>query len=119
MLKRDAAIHLSTGQFDEASEFLSKEVKWNIINDQELNGYNEVQAHFKQINQYFNSVVTHFEVHDVIETTDRIVVIGTAEFYKENKILNIIEACDIYWFEADKIVELKSYCIPLDNNRIE
>lgn len=114
MLKKDIAFLLSTGKFSEASSYLSKEVKWNIVNDQELNGFIEVQRYFESVSEYFDTVVTNFKVDEVIENKDKVVVVGTAEFYKDDKLLNVIEACDVYLFENNKVKELKSFCILLD-----
>lgn len=114
MLKKDIAFLLSTGKFSEASSYLSKEVKWNIVNDQELNGFIEVQRYFESVSEYFDTVVTNFKVDEVIENKDKVVVVGTAEFYKDDKLLNVIEACDVYLFENNKVKELKSFCISLD-----
>ncbi|MBZ8172194.1 hypothetical protein FOG26_03255 [Staphylococcus cohnii] len=119
MLKKDIASLLSMGKFYEASSYLSKEVKWNIVNDIELNGFTEVERYFESVSEYFDTVVTNFVIDEVIENKDKVVVVGTAEFYRDAKLLNVIEACDVYLFENNKVKELKSFCIPLDkfNNK--
>lgn len=114
MLKKDIASLLSMGKFYETSSYISKEVKWNIVNDKELNGFTEVKKHFESVSKYFDTVVTKFKVDEVIESKDRVVVVGTAEFYNDTQLLNVIEACDVYLFENNKVKELTSFCIPLD-----
>ncbi|MCA2500908.1 hypothetical protein [Staphylococcus xylosus] len=44
----------------------------------------------------------------------KVKVIGTAKFNKNNELLNVVEACKVYIFEVNKVIELKLYCIPLD-----
>ena len=47
MLKKDVAVSLSIGKFDEAHSYLSEDVKWNIVNDRVLNGFDKVEEYFK------------------------------------------------------------------------
>lgn len=119
MLKKDVAVSLSIGKFDEAHSYLSEDVKWNIVNDRVLNGFDKVEEYFKPISKYFDSVTTNFSVDEVIETEEKVVILGTAVFYKNDEKINIIEACDVYFFDGNKVVELKSYCIPLDKEKWE
>jgi len=106
---------LSTGNFQTALSSLADDVRWNIIDEQILNGIDEVEAYFKSVREYFDSVTTDFKVNEVIETEDKVVVIGTAEFYRDDALINVIEACDVYLFENNKVTDLKSYCIPMKN----
>lgn len=115
IFKKDAAVLLSTGKFQEAHSSLADDVRWNIIDEKTLNGIDEVETYFKSVGKYFQSVTTDFKVNEVIETEDKVVVIGTAEFYRDNALINVIEACDVYLFENNKVTDLKSYCIPLKN----
>ncbi|WP_462421925.1 nuclear transport factor 2 family protein [Salinicoccus sp. Marseille-QA3877] len=115
ILKKDAAILLSTGKFHEGYSSLSDDVRWNIIDEKTLSGIDEVETYFKSVGEYFQSVTTDFKVNEVIETEDKVVVIGTGEFYRDDALINVIEACDVYIFENNKVTDLKSYCIPLKN----
>lgn len=117
MLKRDVAVLLSLGKFDEAHGYLSDHVKWDIVNERSLNGIDEVEEYFKSVSKYFESVTTNFSIDEVIETNEKVVVIGTAEFHKNYEKINVIRSCDVYFFDGNKVGELKSYCIPLDKEK--
>ncbi len=117
MLKKEVAVLLSTGKFDEAHTYLSEDVEWNIINDRIMSSYDEVARFFKPVSEYFDSMTTDFSVTEVIETDDKVVVAGTAKFFKDDEAVNVIEACDVYTFDDEKVVGLKSYCIPLDRDK--
>ncbi|MGM8365458.1 hypothetical protein ACLIBG_08220, partial [Virgibacillus sp. W0181] len=74
----------------------------------------EVEDYFNPVCEYFESVTTNFSVDEIIETGEKVVIVGTAEFYKNDEMVNVIEACDVYFFNDNTVVELKSYCISLD-----
>lgn len=116
MLNVDVAILMSTGNLDKVKSHLSYDVKWIIVNDRELNGYEEVLDYFEPVKAYFDSVEVNFRVNDVIASQEKVVVVGIAEFYNDNQLKTVIEACDVYTFKENKVSELKSFCITLDKN---
>lgn len=118
MLKKDIAVLLSTGKFDEGYPHLSEHIRWDIVNDRVFNGLDEVKKYFDSVSAYFESVSTDFKVDEVIESENKVVVTGTAVFSKDNKRVNEIEACDVYSFKNDKVTSIKPFCIPLDKEKM-
>ncbi|MGB5820758.1 MAG: nuclear transport factor 2 family protein [Saonia sp.] len=110
--QKEIAIAFSNGEFEKTYPFLSKDIVWEIVGENTFKGKENVITNCKQTTEYFNSVETIFNTEDVVTSSDRMIVRGTAEFKKEGKRVNFIKACDVYEFDdEDKIVNIYSYCI--------
>lgn len=49
----------------------------------------------------------------MIESDSTVVIEGTGNFYRDNKNISTIEACDVYTFKNEKLVSVKSYCVKI------
>ena len=102
----------SMGNFTFVFPYLSDEVEWKIIGENFFKGKSDVISNCKQTAKYFNSVETNFNIIDTISTENRVVVIGTAEFLRDGKRINLVQASDIYQFNNNGMIEkIYSYCI--------
>ena len=111
--KKEIAEFFSNGKFNKTTEYLSEEIVWNVVGENIFDGKKAVTENCEQTAEYFKSVETDFKTDKIIETDNKVIVIGTAEFKRDGKRLNFISACDIYEFnEQNKIDKISSYCIP-------
>ncbi|MEM9857421.1 MAG: nuclear transport factor 2 family protein [Bacteroidota bacterium] len=107
------AVNFSNGQFEDVLPHLSDDIVWSVIGEQVFQGKSDVIANCKQTAEYFNTVETDFQTHDVIVTNNKVVVRGTGDFYRNGKRINHVIACDVYEFSNDLMLErIESYCIP-------
>ena len=111
--KKDIAKLFSNGKFEKVLSHLSDGIVWNLVGEKTLKGKKAVTENCQQTAEYFKSVQTDFKTDEVIVSENKIIVIGTAEFKRDGKQLNIISACDIYDFnDKNEIEKISSYCIP-------
>lgn len=66
----------------------------------------------RQQANYFNSVIADFKTLKVMADRNTVVITGTAEFFRNNKRLSFISACDVYEFnEKNQLQNIPSYCL--------
>ncbi|WP_422348722.1 hypothetical protein [Flagellimonas sp.] len=111
--KEEIAVSFSNGNFETTFPYLSESIVWHIVGENTFKGKPEVVAHCKQTAEYFKMVQTEFITDDVMVTDSKIVVRGSAEFFRNGKQLNHILACDVYEFNNKKLESIHSYCIPI------
>ena len=110
--KIELAENFSVGKFKEVFDYLDENIVWTIIGETEFRGKQAVVSHCKQVKEYFNSVTTRFEIQDTMSDYNKVVVMGTAAFNKDNQVLSTISACDVYEFNSEqRIIKITSYCI--------
>lgn len=108
----EIAKKFSTGNFKSTYSYLSDDIEWKIIGDRTFKGKNEVTSNCENTSKYFNSVETKFIISDIISNGNKVIIIGTAEFLKNESRVNFIEASDFYEFDREgKIKIIKSFCI--------
>ncbi|SDS35419.1 nuclear transport factor 2 family protein [Christiangramia echinicola] len=111
--KKEIVELFSNGKFDKTMDYLSEQIVWNIVGENTFEGKKAVMENCEQTAEYFNSVQTDFKTEELIETDNKVIIIGTAEIKRDGKRLNFISACDIYEFnEKNEIEIISSYCIP-------
>ena len=111
--KKEIAELFSNGKFENVTDYLNDEIVWNIIGGNIFKGKNAVIAYCKQTAAYFKTVQTEFKTSDILESDEKVMIIGTAEFKRDGKRINFISACDVYEFNDDgEIINISSYCIP-------
>lgn len=102
----------SVGEFEEVFDYLDKSMVWTILGEAEIKGKQAVINHCSQVKAYFSSVTTHFEIQDTISDYNKVVVMGIAQFTRDNQLLSTVSACDVYEFNSQhKIIKITSYCI--------
>jgi hypothetical protein len=112
MAKRQISTAYSTGKFELAFPFLSKNVKWIVEGERCTEVNLAVIDHCKQIAQYFKTVTTKFNMNNVIKGKHRIAINGNAEFIHEGKSIQFVSACDVYEFnDFDELQTITLYCI--------
>lgn len=108
------AKHCSLGQFSQIHQYLDNEISWQIIGENSYSGKTNVIEHMTKVENYFQNTKHHFELHEMIQANQFIIIQGQAVF-ESNHVQTIISACDVYQFNADsKIIKIQSYCIPLN-----
>jgi hypothetical protein len=102
----------SVGEFEQVLDYLEENMVWIILGETEIRGKQAVINHCQQVKAYFNSVTTNFEIQNTISDYNKVVVMGTAEFIRDNQVVSTVSACDVYEFNCNhKIVRITSYCI--------
>ncbi|AIC95718.1 hypothetical protein [Shouchella lehensis] len=111
---KQVAEFFSTGNFNHTYQFLDKNVEWNIVGDKVLVGKKAVMDECRLTSNYFESVTTNFKLLNVIQEENYVVINGTAEFIRDNKLLSYIAASDIYSFDDQNMLQkIDSYCIKI------
>lgn len=111
--KKEIAVSFSNGNFETTFPYLSEGIVWHVVGENTFKGKPEVIANCKQTTEYFKTVQIKFKTDDVIVADSKVVVRGSAEFYRDGKLLNYILACDVYEFNNDiRLESILSYCIP-------
>lgn len=112
MTKISIATAFSSGNFEEIFHFLAENASWNIIEENQFDGKAAILKQCRDVAAYFNSVITHFNILQVIEDENKVAVSGTAEFLRNGKRISFIHGCDIYVFNKQSLLEsITSYCI--------
>jgi ketosteroid isomerase-like protein len=112
MVKSEIAKAFSHGKFEICFEYLTDQTIWNTPGEQILKGRKEIEVFSRKISDYFNSVQTHFNQINLIESDNCVSINGTAEFIRDGKRVSFISSCDVYEFDSDnKIKSIMSYCI--------
>jgi len=101
----------SVGEFEEVFDYLDENLVWTIPGEAEIKGKQAVINHCRQVKEYFNSVATHFEIQDTMQDYNKVVIMGKAEFIRDNQLISTVSACDVYEFNSNKIVKIISYCV--------
>ena len=102
----------SLGEFEEVYPYLSDQIVWIVVGENDFIGREAVINNCRQVRQYFDSVTTDFKTNHVITDGNKVVVSGTAEFSRNGKQVSFISACDVYEFDESRQIEkITSYCI--------
>lgn len=108
----EIALAFSKGEFEKTFPYMDEDITWTVVEDDEFSGKKAVMQRCKQVSQYFNSVTTRFETLHTLTEGNKVAISGTAEFFKENKRISFVSACDLYEFNANnKLTRITSYCI--------
>lgn len=111
--QKEIAESFSNGNFEFTFPYLSENIIWNVVGENIFKGKKSVVANCLQTAEYFNSVHTVFNTDEIIETDNKVVISGTAEFMRDGKRVNFISACDVYEFnDKNELERISSYCIP-------
>ncbi len=108
----EVATMFSGGKFAEVEQFISDDILWNIYEQKMfIRGRSAVLKFCSSVAEYFSSVTTHFQAQGSISISDKVAIYGRAEFIRDQKIVNIVNSCDVYEFDAiGNIVTINSYC---------
>lgn len=108
----DIATSFSTGKFNLTYDFIAPEAEWEIVGESLFSGREQIIANCEKVCSYFNTVTTNFKVANILVDGDKVVINGTAEFFKNDQLISFISACDFYQFSEQKqLVKITSYCI--------
>src|SRR5690606_26219566 len=112
MTKSEIAKAFSNGEFKKTYKFISDSAEWTVIEEDSFKGKQAIIENCEQVGSYFKSITTDFKTQNIIESGNKVVISGTAEFLKDNKRVSFVSACDIYEFNNDnQIQSITSYCI--------
>jgi hypothetical protein len=110
--KTEIAIAFSNGEFDKTDDFIADDAVWEVVDEDLFKGKNAIIENCNQVAQYFKSVTTDFKTLNIISEDKKVVVNGTAEFFRDGKQDSFVSACDIYEFnDKNQILKITSYCI--------
>ncbi len=67
--------------------------------------------------EYFQTVTTDFKTTGVVEDDNKIAIYGQAEFVRDGEIINNVNSCGVYEFDADgKVSKVHSCCSSKKSN---
>lgn len=113
MRNKQIAEAFSNGKFEITYPYLSSDIEWTIIGENEFTGRQAVIDNCEKTSEYFKTVNTDFRILNVIASENLVAINGTAEFSLNNERILFISACDVYEFnDKSEIVKITSYCIP-------
>jgi len=112
MTKSEIAKAFSNGEFEKTYDFIAENAEWTVIEEDRFVGKQAIIENCEQVGNYFKSVTTDFKTLNIITDGNKVVINGTAEFFRDNKRTSFVFACDIYEFnDDDQIQTITSYCI--------
>lgn len=112
MTKTEIAQAFSIGEFDRIADFIAENAAWEVVGENRFIGKKAILENCEQVAAYFKSVTTNFQTLNVIAEDQKVVVNGTAEFFRDGKRVSFISACDLYDFdENNQIQKITPYCI--------
>jgi ketosteroid isomerase-like protein len=111
----EISLLFSLGEFDKTFNFIADDAVWEIVGENNFVGKTAIISNCEQVSNYFKTVECNFTTHKVIVQEKTVIITGTAEFSRENKILSKISACDIYEFDNQLLIQkTTSYCIEIN-----
>jgi hypothetical protein len=111
----EISLHFSLGEFDKTFNYIANEAVWEIVGENNFVGKTAIINNCDQTSNYFKTIQCRFNTDKVIVQERTVIITGTAEFSRENKILTKISACDIYDFDNQQIIQkITSYCIEIN-----
>ncbi len=112
MTKSEIAKSFSIGEFKKTFNFIAENAEWIVVEESIFKGKQAIIENCNQVGSYFKSVTTDFKTHNIIADGNKVVITGTAEFFRDNKRVSFISACDVYEFNDNSQIQLiTSYCI--------
>jgi SnoaL-like domain len=109
---KQVAEAFSTGKFEMTYRHLSDNIIWEVVGESYFEGKAKVVENCQAVDSYFKSVTTKFEVKKVIEQQNSVAIEGTAAFIRNGNLISFVQACDVYEFNEEGIIEkITSYCI--------
>ena len=107
-LREDVAAAVSGHRFEEALPHLGEEVVWDAVGAEPMTGREAVAAAFREAGAALASVRTDFTRFRVLSAGDTVVVDSVA-IYTEPDGESTVAACDLYDFESDRLIAIRSY----------
>lgn len=112
MTTTEIAELFSKGVFESTLDFIANDAVWEVVGENKFIGKQAIIANCQQVEAYFKTVTTNFQVKHVISDKNRVVINGTAEFIRDGQRVSFVSACDLYEFSADNLIhKITSYCI--------
>jgi len=113
MTNLDIAKAFSSGEFAKTYNFIAKDARWTVVEENSFVGKDAIIENCEEVARYFKSVVTEFENLSIIAEDNKVAIHGTAKFFRNDKLLSFVSACDLYEFnDNNQIQNITSYCIP-------
>ena len=112
MTRTEIAKAFSNGEFEKTYKFISDNAEWNVVEENRFIGQQAIIDNCEQVGSYFKSITTDFKTLNIISDGNKVVINGTAEFFRNNKRVSFVSACDVYEFnDSNQIQNITSYCI--------
>lgn len=112
MTKIDIAKSFSNGEFEKTYDFITDNAEWTVAEENKSIGKKAIIDNCEQVSNYFKSVTTDFITLNIISDDQQVVISGTADFFRNNKRVSFVSACDIYEFnDSNQIQKITSYRI--------
>jgi ketosteroid isomerase-like protein len=112
MINTRIAELFSKGEFESTLDFIANDAVWEVVGENNFIGKQAIIENYLQVEAYFKTVTTNFQVQHVIADEKMVVINGTAEFLRDGQRVSFVSACDLYEFSADNLIQkITSYCI--------
>lgn len=112
MTKTALATAFSEGDFESTYPYIATDAVWVVVEQAVFNGKPAILQECEKVRNYFKSISTHFVTEHVIAEKSKVVISGTAEFKREGELISFVNACDVYVFNENNLIQqITSYCI--------
>ena len=108
---KEIAESISKHNFQNAYEYFSEDIVWNLIGGNIISGKEDVIKTCKESAEYLASVKTTFNSFQTYEAENIIIIESSADYIDENNEKSVVSSCDIYKFAENKLIEITSYNI--------
>jgi len=99
----------SKGNFANVYPHFNEYIEWNIVGNQVVKGKASViDFCTNMLAEMTGSVLTN---DNTVEAENQIVIQGKCVYFDADGKESIVQYCDIYWFEKEKLKHITSYCI--------
>ena len=101
----------SRHEFEKTYSYLRGTVEWNLVGNQQINGYENVIKSCGQSADYLVGITTTFSQFTVIVGDTHVVIDSLAEYGDDQQKRTCISSCDIYEFIGGKLAKITSYSV--------
>ena len=104
----------SSHRFVVTYPYLADEIKWNIVDREELMGRKAVIDRCAEAAKFLETVSTTFTKLKINRAETFVVVEGVVQFQDQENQTSSVASCDVYQFSDERLVEITSYVIELN-----
>ena len=102
-------------RFAETYPYMAGEIKWNIVDGEELIGREAVIDQCDKAAKFLETVSATITKLKIIRAETIVVVEGAAKFQDQEDQTSSVASCDVFQFSAGRLVEITSYNVELNN----
>lgn len=111
----EVAQAFSSHRFEDALPYLADDIVWSLVGDEPVLGRAAVETLCRSSAQDLSDVTTEFQRFRTVVGGDSVVVDSLARYTEAGGDVSVVASCDIYDFIDERITEIVSYTIEVDD----